>query len=478
MSILKNFRNAGHSLPALSLATASAVTAANGMAQAVMMSPEVSASVDGVTGGSIPTWLALTLALLPLSVWLQSIGMNAWRHTFRRGIVRGFGHAVFGLTISALSAALSAASVIAVVNSNELAMHAKSASVAPISTQLNALSGDLAQLADQFARLSSTATNLEAQESKEGGTCANEPTDPVPGPRSRLRARHATAFSDMSSNAGSVSDAMVDLAVRMKTGTIEDARIAIPDALKLLRGDGLKKLRRDSMQALSELADGFVDPQKGGNYVCRSPELEAQLLAIIDVIARVNATELSMPTQIYEQKNMAYGVQVLIEGLMSWWQDGASLELLGLNSLAAASGVEILQVWLLWLGMSEVRRLGLVPSFEEEFWAAQARRRTPQEIAEDEVLIQTFSGHMLRVKKTIYFVASTNPSRDERRIIAYFRKLPATGVLHDVPLADLDPEWVHQRSHLWPELPVTFDLYEIPAKQMASFWMRKANAPT
>lgn len=460
----------------LVIACISAALAAQGMAQAELMSDSFRAWADGFfLAWGIPSIWAMTIAMFVPSMWFQQVGLNAWRAAFERGLVRDPVNAAIGFVISFASALVSSAAVLVVFNATMLTQRAVLETMAPVATELAALESDLTGVADAFAGLAAQAKDLVRAETVQGNTCQGQQTDPVAGPRARKRSRDETDLRDMAVTADALAAQGSSIRLRLLTGSPAEAAAAVEHAQGLLRSAGMNGLRRDLQRILAELAVSFVDPDTGLTYVCRTPAFEAKLKQVADNLDRIVAAPLSVPAAIIEEQGWGAGLGAVMADISAWlFGDGPS-RTPGLISFYGALFGEVLQVVLLANSVRTRRRLRLLPSEAEIIEDAQKGRRTPQEVADDQMLIKAVQRRMWRQRNTVYAVTSTEPDDVEYRIILHFGQLPAMGGFHDVPMGKLDPAWVEDHSDLWP-IGTRFDVYEIPAAALRDFWFRKAPA--
>lgn len=461
----------------LVIAFISAMLAAQGMAQAALMSDDFRAWANSIfLAWGIPSIWAMTIAMFPLSIWFQSVGLAAWRAAFERGLVRDPVNAATGAVISLTSALVSAAAALVVFNAAMLTQRAVQDTMAPVATELIALEADLTGIADAFAGLAAQAKDLALAETTQGNTCDGQQTDPKAGPRARKRLRDETDLDGMALTADSLAAQGTSVRLLLQTGSSAEAEAAVGQAQGLLRSADMNGLRRDLQRILVELEDSFVDPDTGLTYVCRTPAFEAKLKQVSDSLDRIVATPLPVPTTIIEeQQGWGAGLGAVMADISAWLFGSGPWRTPGLISLYGALFFETLQVVLLAKSVRTRRRLRLLPSEAEIIEDAQKGRRTPQEAADDQMLVKAFQRRMWRQRNTVYAVTSTEPDDIERRIILHFGLLPAMGGLHDVPIGTLDPAWVEDHRDLWP-VGTRFDVYEIPAVAFRNFWFRKAAA--
>lgn len=459
-------------LPIIGFNTLSGSIAGFGLKLSTQNISMVRAALDALPqGGLLPSPDTMhLLACLLIGGLIQFVITWAWSQSFRFGIgLVALTFLVIGGTASVTSAFLSATTLVFGWHEQTLTQQMQREAVAPVVQALEVVSGRFTDLSSGVSSLSREADGLKYTEETRGGTCEGDKPIARPGPRSRMRDRHAGLLRTAADDAVAVSEKAEDLMVDLYSAKPEAVDEIYRGAVRMARTSEIGRIRATLARIRDELTNGFVEPGKATRYTCPTPAFLAQVTAAEALLAQ--AIEIPKTPPLVEDARIDAALEVLVMSAAAriGLTEGEELDGLGFGFLIGALLVEILQIGLIVNREGALRRSGQLADRFEEFWKAP-RRLPPRIAAMSREMMSALLTQVLYVRGRPYFVTATPPSLPDQRVIEFF-ELDAPNQAHrEVPLSRLKPEWVHTR----PDLAQSdlCQLYPLPNRWRS--WLRRA----
>ena len=384
-----------------------------------------------------------------------------WTNYFRH---KGLTPFSIGLGFSFGSAWLTAAFVVLAGESILLQQQARQDAVAPARTALVQFSESLSRASVGLNRASERASELAETEREQGGTCPGS-TLRGPGPRERMRDRHAAVLGDTAHQARALSEAALQLDIDLQLAASgADLQAVFQEAVRLSRSPVLEDLRRDLAPIRSDLTDGWEDG--GHHYECPTPDF---LQRVEDAITHLDGI-MVVPTDvpIDTPPSTTDANRLIWSSLGALVQGTAPASDLALLAIFVAFLIELIQIGMLRRREVILRQRGLVEDGYETAWrGGKGRARQRPQLHAVTTALDRFTWYDGWEE---YLAVPRDREASIARVpIAFFGLKPAHRALRNFDLGRVDPDWVAARGLQG----AYFDLYALPRDLNA--WRRLAD---
>jgi len=327
---------------------------------------------------------------------------------------------------------------------------------------LQGFAAERARIAAEFENLSEKARALAVREEEVGGTCPDDANpDGSCGPRCRLRERHSEAFAEAADIAARRSDRATALSIAIADATdIEAAHGVYRRARELAAASGAADVRAILERAREELSGPVYDAATRKEFTCVDPRFRRDIervLALADGDVGLPATPPVEQTVDISDALVAVGQQFV--AILR----GERAEHTSPAPLLIAAAIELATIIVLLIDAGWRRSLGLVPTRWARF-NESPRRLSRRGRAVTRRILTALDRYRLTTGRFGDFLAvpvdGTEAARAEAEdIVRYFdlRELVAS----NLPLAELDPDWVRGRAAELGHASV-FHLYRLP----------------
>ncbi len=165
-------------------------------------------------------------------------------------------------------------------------LKADRASASPVVTFVQAQSDSQAAIAGQFQSLSTNMSQLSLRETSRGDTCEGQQTQPVCGPRCRMRERINTESAANAATATQLSQEALDILVAVSAiRTDADWAGVWQRAARLSADPRMHVLAGWVATTLDNFNEGFVDLSTGQTFQCRDTGTVAKLETLSAALA-------------------------------------------------------------------------------------------------------------------------------------------------------------------------------------------------
>jgi hypothetical protein len=307
------------------------------------------------------------------------------------------------------------------------------------------------------------AIELENIETSVGGTCPGN-TVASPGPRQRMRARHADVLSTASKNADTLASEALQLDFALQSANADELNVVFAKAVTLSRDPRISGLERDLTPIRSDLTTGWED--NGKTYTCPSPEFLTTIDAGIANLDQLTPISSDLPVE--SEPSTSDSSALLWASLVAVLMGGIPSSGTALGALGFASLVELFQIGMIGHRERKLRDLGLAPDKHDEFWAAGRGRGRKRKVL-PEVLAALEKYRWFDGKTDIYAVPVLSSDVTARLPVSYFGLKLYHPSFRNFELEEIDPDWVASRNLQGHR----FDLFEMPRK--LQIWRRVAD---
>lgn len=352
--------------------------------------------------------------------------------------------------LSLSSAWLSATFVVLSGENLFLRQQSRMEAIAPARKVLSTFADQLHATSLGLQRAKTDAERLLKAEKETGGTCPGNRKS-GPGPRLRMRDRHATMLTTAMTNASGLEQDALQLDIGLQQATSEELAAVFARAVTLSRTPQIEQLREALKPIRDDLTDGWKDG--GKHYTCPSPDF----LAVIDkAIANLDKLQpLPSDLPLERQPSTTDSGALLWASLQALITGKAPPSDLALRALTITAVIELFQISVIGMREKRLRMLGLTPDAHDTFWnSGTAQRKRPHL----KPILTALDRYTWFDGKTTFFAMPVDADDAARLPLSYFGLKLYHPSLRNFELEEIDPDWVARRNLQGR----TFNLYAFP----------------
>lgn len=295
-----------------------------------------------------------------VSAMIQALIIWAYSTVFAEGFRRRPNELFIGVVGSVVSGVFAAASLMTISNHAELDRIKRSDATRPVIELLEKSAVQAESWATAYATLAGDSGALARREAETGGTCENDPDiGKECGPRCRWRKRQMALFDSLQAESKAYASKASGFALQVQSVPAEEVRDVFAAAKAAERAVQAQMIA-PLAAALIEMREGFVDPDTGKTYICRTASFEARAEALH---TRIQARQ-SLPLMVPQWSGAKFD-DAAIGVVMSAWDivRGRPPRVGGSDAyLVVQFLLELLLALLLWAGRREDRRFARIQS--------------------------------------------------------------------------------------------------------------------
>lgn len=398
-------------------------------------------ATDLVTPATLLVFVGLGISLIiqSLIVWAYT---EVWTASVRRRPVEF----LIGVSASIISGTFAAATVASIFLEADFIQIKRTEATLPVIKIMDQSATQAATWSAAYGALSAEATAIAHQEETVGGTCENEPSAGTScGPRCRFRQRQASLFNTLADMANTYSDQTAEISLQVQVSS-SDAVVSLFSRAKGAERSVETNLITPLRRSISQMQDGFIDPDTGNRYSCRSTSFEKKASDLLDLLSTRQMLPLMAPVWSKpELDDAALGV------VLSVW------DIVRMRP-ARVPGIEIfiyfwafmelLLVLLLRSRQKTVSRYGGSPS-EAEVYDDNPIRLTARQLGKRKRVVQTVGRYKVNAGRgRIYLPEPVNgtdtlAAAKIAEATAFFGTSP---IREMVDLSQVDPVWWTPRA--------------------------------